>query len=400
MARIFISYRRGDSEGWVARLADDLRKHFPSDEIFLDVASIDPGAEFPVVLDQALAAASAMLVVIGPRWLTATDRQGRRRLEQPGDFVRQEIAESLRRPGVRVFPLLVERAEMPSEEDLPEPLKPLTRRQAFELTSSHWSPDVERLVQSLRRAVQGQAKRIGDEEVARDAEAEARRRTEEEPRPKGAEEQARKRPDEEAARPKEPQSRASDPTLATLRQVLRIGKWRALAVVAAGAGIALAALLATRERSEPPSVLPLPAAPPEARVTPSAAATTIFPGQSFRDCAKCPEMVVIPSGSFTMGSSLYEDGRFPDEGPQHQVRIARALAVGKYEVTFEEWDACVAGRKPNGSMPPAQARPRVIPGATIQALTARTSTAPAASGAATRRPRSGVFLRTSLACTT
>ena len=64
-------------------------------------------------------------------------------------------------------------------------------------------------------------------------------------------------------------------------------------------------------------------------------------GETFRDCDGCPEMVMIPAGSFTMGSPATEPGHDSEEGPQHQVNIARAFAVGKYEVTFEEWDACV-----------------------------------------------------------
>ena len=64
-------------------------------------------------------------------------------------------------------------------------------------------------------------------------------------------------------------------------------------------------------------------------------------GRSFRDCAKCPQMVVVPSGSFTMGSLSGEEGRNNDESPQHVVRIDYRFAVGVYEVTFAEWDACV-----------------------------------------------------------
>ena len=65
-------------------------------------------------------------------------------------------------------------------------------------------------------------------------------------------------------------------------------------------------------------------------------------GESFRDCDVCPEMVVVPAGSFTMGSPPSEEGRDSDEGPQRRVTIARPFAVGKFEVTFAEWDACVA----------------------------------------------------------
>jgi formylglycine-generating enzyme required for sulfatase activity len=67
-------------------------------------------------------------------------------------------------------------------------------------------------------------------------------------------------------------------------------------------------------------------------------------GESFRDCEVCPEMVVVPAGSFMMGSPPGEGGHKNYEGPQHQVIIARPFAVGKFEVTFAEWDACVAER--------------------------------------------------------
>lgn len=61
----------------------------------------------------------------------------------------------------------------------------------------------------------------------------------------------------------------------------------------------------------------------------------------FRDCAGCPEMVVVPGGRFTMGSSPGETGHEPDEGPPHEVSV-RSFAIGRFEVTFAQWDACVA----------------------------------------------------------
>ena len=63
---------------------------------------------------------------------------------------------------------------------------------------------------------------------------------------------------------------------------------------------------------------------------------------TFRNCAECPLMVVMPTGSFEMGSPESEEGRYDDEWPPHEVRIEKPFAVGAYEVTFEEWDACVA----------------------------------------------------------
>jgi formylglycine-generating enzyme required for sulfatase activity len=74
------------------------------------------------------------------------------------------------------------------------------------------------------------------------------------------------------------------------------------------------------------------------------------PGELLRDCTRCPELVVVPSGSFTMGSPLDEDGRAQDEGPQRPVTI-RGFAAGRYEVTVEEWGACVDARGCQGYRP-------------------------------------------------
>ena len=84
-----------------------------------------------------------------------------------------------------------------------------------------------------------------------------------------------------------------------------------------------------------------------------AAITVGRPGTVFRDCAVCPEMVEVPAGSFMMGSPAWEEGRFDNEGPQHRVTIGLPFAVGVYEVTFAEWDACVraggcGGYRPEG----------------------------------------------------
>ena len=65
-------------------------------------------------------------------------------------------------------------------------------------------------------------------------------------------------------------------------------------------------------------------------------------GSAFRDCDECPEMVVVPAGSFMMGSPASEEGRYDNEGPVHRVTLPVPFAVGKYEVTFAEWDACEA----------------------------------------------------------
>jgi len=68
----------------------------------------------------------------------------------------------------------------------------------------------------------------------------------------------------------------------------------------------------------------------------------VRPGDGFKECESCPEVVVVPAGSFTMGSPENESDRRTNEGPQHKVTIGRPFAVGKFAVRFDEWDACVA----------------------------------------------------------
>ncbi|MBL8550711.1 MAG: SUMF1/EgtB/PvdO family nonheme iron enzyme [Hyphomonadaceae bacterium] len=98
---------------------------------------------------------------------------------------------------------------------------------------------------------------------------------------------------------------------------------------------------------------PQPVAAPVTAVAPTpepAAPGAPQPGQTFRDCANCPEMVVLPAGDFQMGSPPTERGRFASEDPMREVRIA-PFAVGKYEVTFAQWDACAAAGACNRFLP-------------------------------------------------
>ncbi len=75
------------------------------------------------------------------------------------------------------------------------------------------------------------------------------------------------------------------------------------------------------------------------------------PSRTFKECANCPQMVVVQAGAFSMGSPTSEPGRSDDEAPQHTVAIARRFAVGRFEVTFDEWDACAADGGCNGYKP-------------------------------------------------
>jgi hypothetical protein len=150
MAGIFISYRRSDSAGYTGRLMDDLKEQFPTNEVFRDVEAIEAGADFVEAIDKAVGSCSVLLAVIGPRWLSASDAAGRRRIDDKNDFVRLEIATALRRD-VRVIPILVEGAQMPAADELPDDIKPFSRRQAHELSDRRWDYDADQLFAALEK---------------------------------------------------------------------------------------------------------------------------------------------------------------------------------------------------------------------------------------------------------
>jgi beta-lactam-binding protein with PASTA domain len=153
MSGIFISYRRADSQSAAGRLADDLKERLPEAAIFRDVETIGLGVDFVDEINRALAPCGVLLAVIGPRWLSVTGPDGKRRLDDPGDFTRLEIATGLKRSDVRVIPVLVEGAVMPSAADLPDDLKPLARRNAVELTDKRWQYDVGAVEATVREAL-------------------------------------------------------------------------------------------------------------------------------------------------------------------------------------------------------------------------------------------------------
>ena len=101
MGGIFISYRREDSELYAGRLRDTLSHHFGAEQVFRDIDTIDPGELFPRVIEQAVGSCDALLAVIGPTWLAVRDEAARRRLDNPNDYVRLEIAAALGRKNAR-----------------------------------------------------------------------------------------------------------------------------------------------------------------------------------------------------------------------------------------------------------------------------------------------------------
>ena len=152
---IFISYRRQDSQSAAGRLADSLREHLPEAAIFRDVETIEPGMDFVDAINAALESCDVLLAVIGPRWISIQDEAGQRRLDDPNDYTRLELATALGRADVRVIPVLVDGAVMPPMDSLPDDLKALSRRNALELTDKRWDYDVSQLVAALRHILGG-----------------------------------------------------------------------------------------------------------------------------------------------------------------------------------------------------------------------------------------------------
>jgi hypothetical protein len=149
---IFISYRREDSSAHAGWLHDGLVEVFGEEQVFMDVGALKPGQNFVEGIQRAVETADALLVVIGRGWLNARDADGERRLDDPEDFVRTEIALALSGEAV-VIPVLVGGAVMPAEEQLPPDLEPLAHRHALTLVDADWHTGHERLVKTLREIV-------------------------------------------------------------------------------------------------------------------------------------------------------------------------------------------------------------------------------------------------------
>jgi formylglycine-generating enzyme required for sulfatase activity len=323
MAKIFISYRRDDSQYQADKLHAALKPHVanPRTDIFIDVDNIPLGVDFATHLEGKVGECEVLLALIGDEWLNIRDpATGRRRLDDPKDFVRIEIAAALQR-GIPVVPVLFDGASIPPAEDLPEDLKPLARRNGLPVTRASFDSDMLRLVNGLPIDLPGKRK---------------------------------------AKAPSDSKPGKSYAGLILGGLVV--------------AGVGLGGLLIDPlgwfiEEEEVPRVETpaetavtepfaelidpdIPGAAPDfssvaertAGKEPRAAEPIgdYKPGDVFSDCAGCPSMIVVPAGTFTMGSPPTENGRSEHEGPQRTVTIGSDFAVGRYEVTWAEWDACVA----------------------------------------------------------
>jgi formylglycine-generating enzyme required for sulfatase activity len=345
MAGIFINYRRDDAPGVAGRLFDYLALRYPRGDLFMDVDAMKPGMDFAQQLDAQVSHCRVLLAVIGPRWFEIKDQAGHRRLDSDRDYVRIELAAALKRD-IPVIPILVDGATMPPEESLADDLKPLARRHALELRHTRFNADADAIVHALegvvprRRAPWGLVTAGAFVVVAFVALAllwpklAAKLHPAATP-PQTAQhvlppvpETAQQQSPAQTTQPS-PAQTAPLPTVQPPTQPAQTTQQPAVQLAVKSAQPPFVPLTATREH-------------------------TLQPGDSFRECAKCPEMAVVPAGSFVMGSPAPEYGRGSNEGPQHTVTFAHTLAVGRFSVTFDEWDACVADGGCDRYSPPDQ----------------------------------------------
>lgn len=149
MPRIFISYRREDTQDVTGRIYEHLARRFPND-VFRDISSIPLGVDFAQYLAERMNETRVFLPVIGPNWLGAEIDTKRRRIDLPDDFVRLE-AEAALAHQIAVVPLLVLGAQMPSKAVLPDCLHRLADRHGLPIRPDpDFESDIERLVQSIR----------------------------------------------------------------------------------------------------------------------------------------------------------------------------------------------------------------------------------------------------------
>lgn len=152
MSGIFLSYRRDDTSGYVGHLHEKLAAHFGESMIFRDIDTIEPGDDFVEVIEKAVTSCGVLLAVIGKQWLSLTDAEGKRRLDDPNDFVRIEIAAALDQ-NIRVIPTLVGGARMPSITVLPDNLTKLARRNALEIGDRTFQFDVNKLIETIEKII-------------------------------------------------------------------------------------------------------------------------------------------------------------------------------------------------------------------------------------------------------
>ena len=148
--KIFVNYRRDDERAMAARVRDRLAGVFGASNVFMDVDNLMAGQRFDRELEKALAVTDIFLAVIGPRWL---DLLKERQATGERDYVCEEISGALKR-GVVVIPVLIEHAQLPRGDALPEDMRELVLHQKHSVTHEQFGRDIAALAEAIRFARQ------------------------------------------------------------------------------------------------------------------------------------------------------------------------------------------------------------------------------------------------------
>jgi hypothetical protein len=170
MTKLFISYRREDTEGITGRIYDRLVDHFGKDAVFMDVSTIPYGLDFVDQIQRAVSECDILLAIIGDKWLNIEDRfhEGKRRLDDPGDYVRLEIQAALER-NIPVIPVLIGKTAMPGQDVLPADLKALSRRHAATVsTGLDFHIHLDRLIEGIETLLAAHRKSQPQEQLKRE----------------------------------------------------------------------------------------------------------------------------------------------------------------------------------------------------------------------------------------
>jgi formylglycine-generating enzyme required for sulfatase activity len=386
MARIFISYRRADSRLVTNRIYDRLVQALGKKNVFKDVDNIPPGRDFRGVLREATANCEIMLVVIGPQWLDIRDSAGNRRLDDPNDFVRLEVETGLQRDGILVIPLLIEKAVMPSAQDLPDSLRELAYNNAFAVGDDpYFHRDMDTLISYLRQSLPGSGGRainprlligaaaaavvllvIAGAVLLRPGAGAAITPTSiaqpDTPLPVTDTPTVTETPTPEPPTATDPP--AVTPTLSSFAQLqtVAVGLTRAVETEIARYQTATAeALLGLTETAASEIILALSAT---STYTPTPTATPTPLQVAFTPVAHNPDwtpierdfdgvtMVLVPAGCFMMGSSEGDS----DEQPVHEQCFDEPFWIDKYEVTQAQFRR-LGGRRVGGNQFDGEDRP-------------------------------------------
>jgi hypothetical protein len=150
---VFVNYRREDAGPYARLLQFKLDERFPTVPVFIDLDSIEAGVDFAEAIKSGVESCAVMVALIGAKWLTITDEDGRRRLDDPDDYVRYEIRTALERD-VRVIPVLVDGARVPKQQQLPDDLQRLARLNALEMSWARLDYDAFRLMDAIQRVLE------------------------------------------------------------------------------------------------------------------------------------------------------------------------------------------------------------------------------------------------------